>query len=213
MDKNNKKNSKQYPKEVRVYLKELSQLPTLGIEEEKKLFKKIEREDDNARDAIYKSYLGFVVKIAEYYLPQAKNLTLLDLIQEGNLGLFQAAKLYDWRSNYKFSTFATLLIRKSILRAIEDLERSILPKDRKTPKKTPYIYTLETPFYQNIKGEAVPWEKLTEEDRKEIKRKDRAKMKYELKKKFQKDNSEIIKLISSIIGVSKLEAKKEIEKF
>ncbi|PIU75473.1 MAG: hypothetical protein COS76_00565 [Candidatus Portnoybacteria bacterium CG06_land_8_20_14_3_00_39_12] len=122
-----KKLQKKVPKkpfeEIQKYLKEIGELPVLNAEEEKELFKRIEKGDEEARKQVGRAYLKLVVKIAEYYVPRTKKLSLLDLIQEGNLGLFRAVEIYDWRSNYRFSTFATLLIRNAILRAIEDKKR------------------------------------------------------------------------------------------
>jgi len=108
------------PEEVQKYLKEIEKFPDLSLKKEKELFKKIEKDDVNAKKELTRSYLKLVVKIAHYYTPKIKKLTLLDLIQDGNLGLFRAVDMYDWKSHYKFSTFATILIRKSILRVLEE---------------------------------------------------------------------------------------------
>jgi len=112
-------------KALQLYLKEIEKYSDLALtpEEEKELFKKIGKSDEEARKKIAWAYLKLVVKIAKYYAPQSKKLTILDLIQEGNLGLFRAVELYDWRSDYKFSTFATLVIRSAILRGIKSVNK------------------------------------------------------------------------------------------
>jgi len=108
------------PEEEKEYLKEIEKYSdlTLTPEEEKELAKRIEKGDEEAKKKLVRANLILVVKVAKYYAPRSKKLTMLDLIQEGNLGLFRATELYNWRSNYRFSTFAILAIGMAIHKAL-----------------------------------------------------------------------------------------------
>jgi len=110
---------------VQMYLKEIGQVSFLTANEEKELAKRIEKGDDEARKRLAKANLRLVVSIAKRYVGRSPNLTLLDLIQEGNLGLFRAVEKFDWRRGYKFSTYATWWIRQAITRALADQARTI----------------------------------------------------------------------------------------
>jgi RNA polymerase primary sigma factor len=110
---------------IQIYLKEIGQLPFVTAEEEKELAKKIEKGDKEAKNKLARANLRLVVSIAKRYVGRSPNLTLLDLIQEGNLGLFRAVEKFDWRRGYKFSTYATWWIRQSITRALADQARTI----------------------------------------------------------------------------------------
>ncbi len=110
---------------VQMYLKEIGQVPFLTAEEEKELAKKIEKGDIEAKKKLARANLRLVVSIAKKYIGRSPNLTLLDLIQEGNLGLFRAVEKFDWRRGYKFSTYATWWIRQAITRALADQARTI----------------------------------------------------------------------------------------
>ncbi len=113
------------PDSVQMYLKEIGRVPFLTAKEEKELAKKIEVGDASAKQALISANLRLVVSIAKKYVGRSSNLTLLDLIQEGNLGLFRAAEKFDWRKGYKFSTYATWWIRQAITRALADQARTI----------------------------------------------------------------------------------------
>jgi RNA polymerase primary sigma factor len=110
---------------VQMYLKEIGKTPFLTADEEKELSKRIEKGDDEARKKMAQANLRLVVSIAKRYIGRSPNLTLLDLIQEGNLGLFRAVEKFDWRRGYKFSTYATWWIRQAITRALADQARTI----------------------------------------------------------------------------------------
>ncbi len=110
---------------VQLYLKEIGKVAFLTAEEEKDLAKRIEKGDDDAKKRLARANLRLVVSIAKKYVGRSANMTLLDLIQEGNLGLFRAVEKFDWRRGYKFSTYATWWIRQAITRALADQARTI----------------------------------------------------------------------------------------
>jgi len=110
---------------IQMYLKEIGKSAFLSAKEEKELAKRIEVDDEDAKNKLALANLRLVVSIAKKYVGRSPNLTLLDLIQEGNLGLFKAVKKFDWRKGYKFSTYATWWIRQSITRALADQARTI----------------------------------------------------------------------------------------
>ena len=108
---------------IRLYLRDIAQAPLLTAEEEVELAKRIEEGDVEALQRFVRSNLRLVVSIAKRYV--GRGLSLLDLIQEGNLGLIRAVQKYDWRRGYRFSTYATWWIRQAITRAIADQGRTI----------------------------------------------------------------------------------------
>ena len=110
---------------VQMYLREIGQYPLLNGEQEKELAKRILTGDDEARSILARSNLRLVVSIAKKYVNRSPDLTLLDLIQEGNLGLFKAVDKFDYTKGYKFSTYATWWIRQAITRALADQSRTI----------------------------------------------------------------------------------------
>ena len=110
---------------IQIYLREIGQYPLLTAAEERELAKRIEKSDAEARNILARSNLRLVVSIAKKYVGRSPDLTLLDLIQEGNLGLFRAVDKFDWKKGYKFSTYATWWIRQAITRAIADQARTI----------------------------------------------------------------------------------------
>ena len=110
---------------IQMYLKEIGQYPLIYANDEKDLAKRIERGDLEAKNLLARANLRLVVSIAKKYVGRSANLTLLDLIQEGNLGLFKAVEKFDWTKGYKFSTYATWWIRQSITRALADQSRTI----------------------------------------------------------------------------------------
>lgn len=110
---------------VQMYLREIGQYPLLNGQQEKDLAKRIVEGDDEARGILARSNLRLVVSIAKKYVNRSPDLTLLDLIQEGNLGLFKAVDKFDYSKGFKFSTYATWWIRQAITRALADQSRTI----------------------------------------------------------------------------------------
>ena len=106
-----------------MYLRSIGRVPLLTREDEVRLAKRIEQNDMAAKNALIEANLRLVVSIAKRY--SGRGLTLLDLIQEGNLGLIRAVEKFDWRRGFKFSTYATWWIRQAITRALADQSRTI----------------------------------------------------------------------------------------
>ncbi len=110
---------------IQMYLREIGQYPLLTAMEERTLAKRIVDGDDEARNLLARANLRLVVSIAKKYVGRSPDLTLLDLIQEGNLGLFKAVDKFDFTKGFKFSTYATWWIRQAITRALADQSRTI----------------------------------------------------------------------------------------
>ncbi|MDZ4296237.1 MAG: sigma-70 family RNA polymerase sigma factor [Patescibacteria group bacterium] len=110
---------------VQIYLREIGRVPLLTGDEEKELAKRIDQGEEEARQKLMSANLRLVVSIAKRYVGRSPNLTLLDLIQEGNIGLARAVEKFDHRKGYKFSTYATWWIRQAITRALADQARTI----------------------------------------------------------------------------------------
>ncbi len=118
------KNESQYDS-IQMYLREIGQYPLISGDNERELAQRIEKGDDEAKNLLAKANLRLVVSIAKKYVGRSSDLTLLDLIQEGNIGLFKAVEKFDWNKGYKFSTYATWWIRQAITRALADQSRTI----------------------------------------------------------------------------------------
>ncbi|MEN9582326.1 MAG: hypothetical protein RL641_280 [Candidatus Parcubacteria bacterium] len=110
---------------IQIYLKEIGQYPLLVAAEERELARRIEAGDKEAKNLLARANLRLVVSLAKKYVGRSPDLTLLDLIQEGNLGLFKAVEKFDYHKGFKFSTYATWWIRQSITRALADQSRTI----------------------------------------------------------------------------------------
>jgi RNA polymerase primary sigma factor len=108
---------------LRSYLREISEQPLLNHEQEIALAQRIEQGDHDALQEMVRHNLRLVVSVAKRYV--GRGLTLLDLVQEGNIGLMRAAQKYDWQTGFRFSTYATWWIRQAITRAISDQGRTI----------------------------------------------------------------------------------------
>ncbi|MCK5021624.1 MAG: sigma-70 family RNA polymerase sigma factor [Candidatus Pacebacteria bacterium] len=110
---------------IQIYLKEIGQYELLTQSQEVSLAKRIEQGDQEAKNLLARANLRLVVSIAKKYAGRSQDLTLLDLIQEGSLGLFKAVDKFDYTKGFKFSTYATWWIRQAITRALADQSRTI----------------------------------------------------------------------------------------
>ena len=108
---------------VRMYLREIGKIPLLSFDQELELAKEILNGSEEAKQKLSESNLRLVVSIAKKYV--GRGMLLLDLIQEGNMGLIKAVEKFDYTKGYKFSTYATWWIRQAITRAIADQARTI----------------------------------------------------------------------------------------
>jgi RNA polymerase primary sigma factor len=108
---------------IQNYIRDVSRYPVLTKDEEIELAKRIEKGDQAAKRELTYANLKLVVHNAKKYM--GRNLTFLDLIQEGNIGLFRAVEKFDWRKGYKFSTYASYWIDQSIRRALADQSRPV----------------------------------------------------------------------------------------
>ena len=123
-EKGYSRNDSQYDS-IQMYLREIGKYPLLNAQQERDLAKRILSGDSEARNLLARANLRLVVSIAKKYVGRSPDLTLLDLIQEGNLGLFKAVDKFDYSKGFKFSTYATWWIRQAITRALADQSRTI----------------------------------------------------------------------------------------
>ncbi|MBO5335403.1 MAG: sigma-70 family RNA polymerase sigma factor, partial [Clostridia bacterium] len=108
---------------VKLYLKDIGDVPLLSAEEEVELAKRMQEGDESAKKRLSEANLRLVVSIAKRFI--GRGMLFLDLIQEGNLGLMKAVEKFDYQRGFKFSTYATWWIRQAITRAIADQARTI----------------------------------------------------------------------------------------
>ncbi len=146
---------------IQMYLKEIGQYPLIGAHEEKELAKRIQTGDMEAKNLLAKANLRLVVSIAKKYANRSPDLTLLDLIQEGNLGLFKAVDKFDWSKGFKFSTYATWWIRQSITRALADQSRTIRVPVHMVETIAKYKQVVRR-LFQDLGREPLPEEIATE---------------------------------------------------
>ena len=110
---------------VQLYLREIGKFPLLKGQEERDLAKRVMEGDAEARNLLAQANLRLVVSVAKKWANRSPDLTLLDLIQEGNIGLYKAVDKFDYTKGFKFSTYATWWIKQSITRALADQSRTI----------------------------------------------------------------------------------------
>jgi RNA polymerase primary sigma factor len=110
---------------IQTYLKEIGKYPLISGKREVELAKRIVAGEKDAKELLIKANLRLVVSTAKKYAARSQDLTLLDLIQEGNIGLHKAVEKFDWTKGFKFSTYATWWIRQAITRALADQSRTI----------------------------------------------------------------------------------------
>jgi RNA polymerase primary sigma factor len=151
---------KQEDDALRTYFSEIKQHKLLTFEEELELSRKIEKGDERARHALIEANLRLVVKIAKSYT--TIGFGLLDIIQEGNMGLIRAAEKYDHRKNVRFSTYAAWWIRQSIVRAVAKKQKAI----RLPHRKNNLLKSVQRSYYQL--SQDLEREPTTEEIAREI---------------------------------------------
>ncbi len=147
---------------VQMYLREIGRVPLLSRQEEIDLAKRMERGEASAKQHLIEANLRLVVSIAKKYSGRG-GLTLLDLIQEGNLGLFRAVQKFDYRKGYKFSTYATWWIRQAVTRALADQSRTIRIPVHMVETINKFIQT-ERRLVQILGREPLPEEIASEMD-------------------------------------------------
>ncbi|MGC8651006.1 MAG: sigma-70 family RNA polymerase sigma factor [Minisyncoccia bacterium] len=142
---------------VQSYLREIGKIPLLTSEEEKTLAKKIDQGDEQARRQMIEANLRLVVSIAKRYIGRSANMSLLDLIQEGNIGLSKAVDKFNYKKGFKFSTYATWWIKQAITRALADQGRTIRIPVHMVETITKYLKAKRT-LAQNLGREPLPEE-------------------------------------------------------
>ncbi len=146
---------------VQMYLQEIGKTDLIDAKKEIELAKRIEKGDELARKELTEANLRLVVSIAKKYVGRGHSLSFLDLIQEGNIGLFRAVEKFDYRRGYKFSTYATWWIRQSITRAIADQSRTIRIPVHMVETINKYIQTTRR-LVQELGREPLPEEVASE---------------------------------------------------
>jgi len=142
-----------------VYLKEIGRIPLLTAEEERELAKAIANGDSKAKEKLTTSNLRLVVSIAKHYI--GRGLSLLDLVQEGNVGLMKAVEKFDHNKGTRFSTYATWWIRQAITRAIADQANTIRIPVHTLELKRDAQQIKEKHFVEN--GQPLDWNSVASE--------------------------------------------------
>jgi len=142
---------------IQMYLREIGKIPLINFQEEVKLAKQIEKGDEESRQKLTQANLRLVVSIAKRYVGRSRNLSLLDLIQEGNIGLFKAVEKFDYHRGYKFSTYATWWIRQAITRALADQSRTIRIPVHMVETISKYTQ-IKRQLFQDLGRESLPEE-------------------------------------------------------
>lgn len=154
-----KHNGNYHNETLQTYFDQIKRTPLLSFEEEIELSKRIQRGDDAAKQRLIEANLRLVVKIAKGFL--TNDVALLDLVQEGNLGLIRAASKYDYRKNVRFSTYASWWIKQAISRALSNKRRPIrLPHRKENALRK--IQRAQTVLSQSLMREPTPEEVGTE---------------------------------------------------
>ncbi len=148
---------------VQMYLQEIGKTDLIDGAREIELAKRIEKGDELARKELTEVNLRLVVSIAKKYVGRGHSLSFLDLIQEGNIGLFRAVEKFDYKRGYKFSTYATWWIRQSITRAIADQSRTIRIPVHMVETINKYIQVTRR-LVQELGREPLPEEVASEMD-------------------------------------------------
>lgn len=149
------------PDAVQMYLREIGRTALLTQKEEKELAKRNEQGDETARQKLIQANLRLVVSIAKRYVNRSPHLSILDLIQEGNIGLSKAVDKFDYRKGFKFSTYATWWIRQAVTRALADYSRTIRIPVHMVETITKFTQTKRR-LMQELGREPLPEEIATE---------------------------------------------------
>ena len=207
MNKNDKKSYSRKVDPLKLYLKEIGKYPVLSSKEEKELAKKIEKGNGGLKRKLFHNSLKLVINIVEKYKKKNPNLTEFDLFCEGILALLQAIRLFNWKNNYRFSTFAILLIRMAILKSIKEGKTAFKGVVSKAPPWPDFCNgTIYIDYFDERKNIWVL------EEMKELSEKEKEDISFQIKIDIKKNYSEISELISKIMDVSELEAKHELKK-
>ena len=149
---------------VQSYLREIGKISLLTPEEERALAKKVDQGDEQARRKMIEANLRLVVSIAKRYIGRSSNMSLLDLIQEGNIGLSKAVDKFNYKKGFKFSTYATWWIKQAITRALADQGRTIRIPVHMVETITKYLKTKRV-LAQSLGREPLPEEIAKEMDK------------------------------------------------
>ena len=171
MENEQLKTAEETSEPLQIYLREIGQIPLLEEAEERELGKRIAAGDESARERLAEGNLRLVVSLAKHYV--GRGVQLLDLIQEGNMGLMHAAEKYDYTKENRFSTYASWWIKEAMQRAIDQQSREIRVPVH-VAENTKRVQKAAKELQQELGRDAAPEEiakklgNLTEEDVKNI---------------------------------------------